>query len=416
MTVSRHSPTEKKVCMENRDAVPRQGIPSDRSMRLHYVDWLRVLAMLGVFLFHAVHPFDATPWHVKNADASLLVTLVFVVFLYPWGMPLFFLLSGAASRFALRRRTPRQYAVERFRRLLTPFIVGAILLTPPQLYFEWSHKAQTGDFAGTLLEFAASREVGFSPQVFGWAGYHLWFLGFLFTYAVIALPLSRWLADGGRRFVDRLAGLGGRRAGLLLFLVPLVLVQLVLRPFFPAEHHWAEFTYTFVFFVSGYILYADDRFTEAIRRDWPLMLAAGILSTLYFVVTAATGVALEWMSTPGIPQFYLSWSVFSVNGWCWTMFVLCVGMRFLDFSNAWLRYGGESIMPFFVLHQPVIIVIAYFVVQWAAGITLKLLAVVAGSLLVTLGLTELIIKRIDVLRRLFGMKIRRREAPSTDPG
>jgi glucan biosynthesis protein C len=386
---------------------------SAKPARLYYIDWLRLLAILGVFLFHAVHPFDATPWHIKNADTSLVVTLVFVVFLYPWGMPLFFLLSGTASRFALRRRTPRQYAIERVQRLLIPFLVGAILLSPLQLYLEWSHQVQAGVFAGTLLEFLASREVGFSPQVFGWSGYHLWFLGFLFAYSLIALPLFLWFKqDAGQRFIDWLGRLCDRRGGLFLFLIPLVLVQLFLRPFFPAEHHWADFVYTFVFFISGYILYADDRFTQAIRRDWPLMLAAGILSTLYFIGTAAAGVAMDWMSDPGLPQFYLGWSIFSVNSWCWTMFVLYIGMRYLDFTNKWLRYGGETIMPFFVLHQPVIIIIAYFVVQWDAGITVKLLVVVLGSLLVTLGLVELVIKRIGVLRGLFGIKARRRETPS----
>lgn len=71
--------------------------------RIHYLDWLRVLAILGVFFFHAVQPFDATDWHIKNAEQSILVTLVFVIFLYPWGMPLFFLLSGAGSSFAQRK-------------------------------------------------------------------------------------------------------------------------------------------------------------------------------------------------------------------------------------------------------------------------------------------------------------------------
>jgi peptidoglycan/LPS O-acetylase OafA/YrhL len=381
----------------------------EKQVRLYYVDWLRLLAILGVFLFHAVHPFDATPWHIKNADTSLVVTLVFVVFLYPWGMPLFFLLSGTASRFALRRRTPRQYAIERVQRLLIPFLVGAILLTPLQLYFEWSHQVQTEVFSGTLLDFLASREIGFSPQVFGWAGYHLWFLGFLFAYSLIALPVFLWFKqDAGRRLIAWLAGLCDRRGGLFLFLIPLVLVQLILRPFFPAEHHWADFAFTFVFFVSGYILYADERFTMTIRRDWPLMLAAGITSTLYFIGTAAAGVAMDWMSDPGLPQFYLGWSIFAVNSWCWAMFVLYIGMRYLNFTNKWLRYGGETIMPFFVLHQPVIISIAYFVVQWEAGIMVKLLVVVLGSLLVTLGLVELI-KRVGILRGLFGMKTKRRE-------
>jgi len=140
------------------------------------------------------------------------------------------------------------------------------------------------------------------------------------------------------------------------------------------------------------------------------MLIAGILSTLFFFATAAAGVALGWMSTPGTPQFYLGWAVFCVNSWCWTVFVLYVGMRYLDFTNKWLQYGLGKIMPFFLFHQPVIIVIAYFVVQCKVNLLVKLLIVVLGSFVISLGLVELLIKRIDVLWRLFGMKPSKRVA------
>ena len=123
----------------------------------------------------------------------------------------------------------------------------------------------------------------------------------------------------------------------------------------------------------------------------------------------------DWAEAPGTPGFYLFWSVWGINGWCWTLFALTVGMRYLDFANEWLVYGQETILPFYLLHQPVIIVIAYFVVQWDTGVTLKMLVVVLGSLLVTLGLVELV-KRVDVLRGLFGIKDRRREVPSTATG
>jgi glucan biosynthesis protein C len=185
-----------------------------------------------------------------------------------------------------------------------------------------------------------------------------------------------------------------------------VLVQLILRPFYLAEHHWADFFFALVFFVSGYILYADDRFSRAVRRDWPLMLIAGILSTLFFFATAAAGVAMEWMSTPGTPQFYLGWAVFSVNSWCWTVFVLYVGMRFLDFTNSFLKYWQEVILPFFLFHQAVIIAIAYVVVQWDTGVLPKLVTVVLGSFVASLGLSELLVRRVAPLRALLGMKPR----------
>jgi uncharacterized membrane protein len=107
--------------------------PSERqTTRLYYLDWLRVIAVFGVFLFHAVHPFDLTDWHIKNAEQSQVVTF-FIAFMFPWGMPFFFLLAGAGSWFALRRRTAGEYARKRFNRLLLPFIGGAICLMPVML-------------------------------------------------------------------------------------------------------------------------------------------------------------------------------------------------------------------------------------------------------------------------------------------
>jgi peptidoglycan/LPS O-acetylase OafA/YrhL len=52
------------------------------SERLYWLDWLRVLAVLGVFLFHAVHPFDLTPWHIKNAEQSAVVQPVIILLAY----------------------------------------------------------------------------------------------------------------------------------------------------------------------------------------------------------------------------------------------------------------------------------------------------------------------------------------------
>ncbi len=51
-----------------------------------------------------------------------------------------------------------------------------------------------------------------------------------------------------------------------------------------------------------------------------------------------------------------------------------------------------------------IIVIAFFGVQWSIGIPLKMLTVIMCSLAVCFGLYELIIQRIRLLRALFGMK------------
>ena len=378
-----------------------------RSVRLHYLDLLRVLAILGVFLFHTVRPFVAIPWAIGNAEKSLVATL-FIIFFAPWGMPLFFFLSGAGTCLALRRRTGRQYAAERVRRLVIPFVIGCSVLTPIQLYIQWLHQTLAGAFAGSPWELFWSRRVEFGPKLFGWVGYHLWFLGFLFAFSLIALPLFLWLKnDAGHRIVDWLAKLSERRGGLLLFILPLVVIQLVLHPYFPAYQGWTDFVYMLTVFIYGYILYTDERFIAAVRRDWPLALAGVALSSLFIIVGAAKGPILGWMDAAGTPGFYVFWTVYGTNTWCWALLILHIGRRYLDFTNRWLERGRDMILPFYFFHHPAIFAIAFFVVRWDAALTLKLPAVVMGSLLLTLALVELI-RRIPVLRGLLGMKSRTR--------
>jgi len=93
-----------------------------------------------------------------------------------------------------------------------------------------------------------------------------------------------------------------------------------------------------------------------------------------------------------------------------TAFMLFIGMRYLDRDSVALRYGQAAILPFFVVHQPVVLAIAYFVVQWNTGLLPKMLAVAAGSLVATLAIYKLVIRRIGPLRALFGMKSRRLQA------
>jgi peptidoglycan/LPS O-acetylase OafA/YrhL len=88
------------------------------------------------------------------------------------------------------------------------------------------------------------------------------------------------------------------------------------------------------------------------------------------------------------------------------MFIFYIGMRFLDFRNEQLEYSREASYPFFFLHQPVIIFIAFFVVQWEVDLLIKLLVVVVGSFALSLGIYELLVRRINPVRALFGMKPR----------
>jgi hypothetical protein len=342
-------------------------------------------------------------------------------------MPFFFFMAGATSWFSLRRRTAGRYVRERVTRLLIPFIVGAIVLTPIQAYFELTHKGWWQ--GGSIVEFILSTEarsyfytefhpITLGPEIFGRLGYHLWFVGFLFAFALIALPLLLWLKqDPGKRFVASLARLAKWRGGLLVFVIPLVLVRFLLQRGTPSDdYNLPDFVYYLLFFVAGYILIADERFMRAIRRDWLLYLILGIPCTLFFFSSGFGVPVYDWIGSPGTPEFFLTWIVHGINSWCWTMIAFYVGMRFLDFTNKWLQYGREASYPFFMVHQPAILFIAFYAVQWQVPLLIKMLVVVIGSFVLSLGTYELLVRRINPVRALFGIKTRRREMPSTETG
>jgi peptidoglycan/LPS O-acetylase OafA/YrhL len=372
--------------------------------RLYYLDWLRIIATLGVCLFHVFDIFNTAGFEIKNAEQSEVVTMI-QGFFFPWGMPLFFVIAGAGSWFALRRRTAGQFTRERTLRLLVPFFTGTLLLGPIQVYLSWRHRAETGVYAGTLGEFVMDRLSSIGPKLFGAIGYQMWFLGFLFAFSLLALPLFIWFkGEAGRRVIARLAGLCEQRGGILIFILPLVAVRLLLHPFFPLQHDWADFISYGLFFVLGYLVFTDVRFTHAIRRDWPILLGVSLATTLAFgmLILALGSVDLE-APPRALPEFLL-WACVAAAGWCGAAFMLFIGMRYLDHDSKALRYGQATLLPFFVLHQTVMLAIAYFVVQWEASIAVKMLVIAAGSIAVTIALIELIIKRVRILRILFGMK------------
>jgi hypothetical protein len=318
----------------------------------------------------------------------------------------------------LRRRTAGRYLRERVLQLLVPFILGVLVLTPILAYYELSHRGWWN--GGSIVAFVRSPEarryffaefhpIVFGPLTFSALGYHLWFLGFLFVFATITVPLFIWLkTDAGKQRVALLARLAEWRGGLLLLTLLPILSRFVLQPFFPQYTGWSDFAFMLIFFVLGYVLMTDERFMLAIRRDGLLYLILALACKLLFLSAAAGVPVIEWMVSPGTVGFYVFWAVFGVNAWCWTMVMFNLGMRFLDFKSPVLAYSREASFPIFWMHYPVTFFVAFYVVQWQAPLWIKMGAMIAGSSVLTLGLYELLVRHINPVRALFGMRPKRR--------
>ncbi|HAP62343.1 MAG TPA: acyltransferase, partial [Cytophagales bacterium] len=157
--------------------------------RQHYIDWLRIFAILGVLFFHTAMLFvEDWTWHIQNEERSYL-WLEFNFWLSRFRMPLLFFISGFGSYLALRKRTTRQYLGERYKRLMIPLFFAIFFIVPPQIYFERIFNGATfsfGEFYLTTFNFVPYPEGNMS-----W--HHMWFVLYLFIYSAVGLPLFLWL-------------------------------------------------------------------------------------------------------------------------------------------------------------------------------------------------------------------------------
>ena len=230
---------------------------------------------------------------------------------------------------------------------------------------------------------------------------HLWFIVHLLLYSLLALPLMLFLRRGaGRRVVDGLARAATVPGAILLFAVALIPAMSV------PEIAGGNPVFYIAVFLLGYLVMADARFQEAIDAHRLVALVLGPIACLavaYFEVTS-------WPAMPAWAEGPLDLYLSVLMPWCFMVALLAYGRRFLRSSGRVGAYAAEASYPAYLLHQTVIVAVAFVVVRWEAGVALKFAAILCVSLLVTMLIYELAIRRVGAARFLFGMKPLRRTA------
>ena len=167
---------------------------------------------------------------------------------------------------------------------------------------------------------------------------------------------------------------------------------------------WNHFSYLVYFFV-GYAIFSNQRMQENVRKyALVALIAALVLQAAEWIVSFA--VRPDWPESVGVGIGI--WTYLTLKSWCYILAILGFGSRYLNFNNRFLGYANEAVLPFYILHQTIILVIGFFVIQWGMGIAPKYFIIVAASFTAIMAIYELLVRRVNVLRFLFGMKLRRK--------
>lgn len=410
-----------------RDTTPVAGrMPTERRYEL---DWLRAFVVLGLIPFHAATIFSSTAdVYIKNSQTNQIMALL-SAFAGAWGMPLLFLVAGASAYFALNRRTGLTYLKERVLRLLVPFVFATLVIVPvqdyavaasnPSLITAYGLPIHNPDFLSSYPAFYVEYLQGYlyflghfttTLAIIFWG--HLWFIPRLFMYALCTLPIFYFFKSRqGLRLLEALSQFVRYPGAIFLFALPLMLVEMLLRAWgvnaltahWPLYDDWIQFAFYLVYFVYGYLVFAVPGMPRAIVRHGWVALALGAIGF---------GLALTQASTLTIDPLNYSlgyvagWPIRGLVGWLLVVAILSMALLRLGFTNGLLRYLNDAAFPIYVLHMPVVTLVGVYVISLGIPWELKFALIIVVAAILTVALYELAVRRIGVMRALFGLKPR----------
>ena len=365
-------------------------------VRINYLDWLRVLGILFVLIYHSTRLYNDEDWNVKNNIWYPSVEY-WNSFATAFMMPLMFAVSGASLFYAMKKGGFEKFLKDKTLRLLVPLLVADLTHISIQAYLD---NITHGRFSGSFFQFL--------PQYYNlitidWKGAHLWYLWYLFLFSIILYPLMRWLKGSGNGFLFRLDGWLSKTGVVYILALPILLLALLPEdaPLMGENGGWPYLMYLFFLFY-GFLIVSDERLQERIRQMRWVSLSVGLAfavgHSLVYNQLANPDVMSPGLALVGVMRYF--------GGWICILAFFGLGMQYLTMRTSRLDYANDAVLPFYILHQTVLQTVGFFVLQWGIPDVLEWALVLVISFAVIMICYEFLIRRWNVMRFLFGMKRR----------
>jgi hypothetical protein len=414
---------------------------STRPKRRSELDLMGMLVVLGLIFFHTGQIFYGGNFFVINEPSSVLA-LVFVAFASMWGMPLMFLISGITIWHSLRKRTAKDFVSERIKRLLIPFIVGLILIVPPQVYHglkaDPSYQESYLQFYPRFfnVQFAIDFPLflkGIPPDnLFQLST--MYYLIDLFIFTLLLLPVFLLMQKPpGKQRGERWAAFFHRPGAIFILALPIAVSEAILGSGFHGT--WNPFAWLSLLFY-GFLFTSDNRFERSLQKQWKLALILGMIA--FIIWFAGLGMLYTVYQidpfTDYSPGSVLLRFLRGFTSWFWVVAIMglvvrgrrsaaqmtkkaeaddeiplqvSAGAHKTTFKDRIAAYAKEAQLPFYILHQLPIVVIGFYVVQWEVGALVKYIVISLSSLLATWVLYDIGVRRTRLTRFLFGMRTKK---------
>jgi glucans biosynthesis protein C len=371
-------------------------------IRYHYIDWIRVLAFALLIIFHSAMPFVTKDWEVKNDERSELLTSV-IWWLHQWRLPLLFFISGTGIHYSLRNRTLPGFLKERTLRLLIPLLFAMFFTIPLQVWVEYTQKGRIDtdyfSFYPTVWNF-----IPYPDGTLTWS--HMWFVVYLFCFILLLTPVFamfkiRWMKEAK----DQVSSIFAKPLASFSLVIPLMVIYYYLYLPYPIQgsllDDWFLFIFSITLLLYGFFLGGSELFWEncsKYRKPYAIIALLTVM-ILFYRFWWPLNVPKENNSS-----FIVYLLLNCTEIWCTVLAICGFGKRYLDKSSPVLTYLNKAVYPYYIIHQTVIVILGYYVVQWNLPLLPKFIILTALSIALILSLYHFIIRKTRLTRFLFGVK------------
>ena len=365
-------------------------------MRKHWIDNLRWVTVLLVLFYHVFYfynnkgvfggigGFGTYPEYPQYQDVVMYI-------LYPWFMPLLFILAGVSVKYALSKRSTKEWLKARTRKLLVPATIGLFV-------FQW----MTGYFNTQVAAMAQATDLTAGlPLVVKYLFWalsgigHLWFIQDLWLVSVVFLLLKKM--DPKDKVHDWCGQLLKGKAtivwlilfGVFFWLSTQTLVMDVSSPAAGLLNLYKPVFY-FIFFLMGYYVFSHDAVQGTLGKWWIPLVVCALASGVYLIATTFGENNTEPQYLASVPHCIYGWmACLAMMGW----FKMC-----FDKTNAFAGYMTKSSFGIYVMHYLVIAGLGYVLKLYTTLPPLAIYLILTVAVFTLSPLMYEIIRRIPFIR------------------
>lgn len=350
--------------------------------RRYDIDWLRVIAIGLLLIYHIAIGFQ--PWGVliqfiQNNEFMESLWIPMSI-LNTWRIPLLFFVSGMGVCFAIRKRNWRQLLLERSQRILIPFLFGVFFIVPIHIFIWQKYYLQ---------------DIVYSP-----APIHLWFLGFIFLYVILLSPIFFYLKRNENGKVKKWLKLVFKNPiGLLVIIAVFVFEVELVKPesfeMYAMTMHGFLLGFIAFFFGFLYVFTGNEFWYTTLKWRWMFLSMALILFLIRLIEFQLKA-----------PNFLVS---IESNLWIFTLFGFAY--KYLNHPGKTLTYLSQAAYPVYIIHMIFLYLASYLIFPLSIPVALKFILVIIFTSVGCFASYEFIIKRVRLLRPLFGLRKKPKNVP-----